>query len=80
MVFQVHILVDSIIVELFIVQSLLEGLQVVGIIEDVEHPHGHLDVLAAEGPTHNRYGDGALDLLNNIEHVLLRHCLRYVLN
>ena len=66
MVFQVHILVDSIIVELFIVQSLLNGFQVVGIVEDVEHSHGHLDVLATEGPTDNRYSNGALDLLNYV--------------
>jgi hypothetical protein len=66
MVFQVHVLVDSIIVELFIVQSLLDGFQVVGIVKDVENPHGHLDVLAIEGSTDNRYGNGTLNLLNYV--------------
>ena len=66
MVLEVDLLVNGIVVELLVLDSVLEWLQVIRLVEDIRHTHSHLDVLAREHAAHYRDCDGALNGLDYV--------------
>ena len=66
MVLEVDLLVNGIVVELLVLDSVLEWLQVIRLVEDIGHTNSHLDVLAREHATHYRDSDRALNGLDYV--------------